>query len=167
MRVKWLMRSALCFLVAYAGLVGVAEAQYIAVANATVYASPDAAAQLHTTVLIRGGKIIAVDNGVSVPSGVQTLACRGCVVFRRFLEYTCPFTGPQWNEASKIPENTLTQQMQTMLTHSGFATVVDTSSDRSNTVELRRRIEMGTRLVPASTPQDLGSTTPRDSLLSG
>ena len=35
-----------------------------------------------------------------------------------------------------------------MLTHSGFATVVDTSSDRSNTVELRRRIEIGDALGP-------------------
>jgi imidazolonepropionase-like amidohydrolase len=148
MRVKWLMRSALCFLVAYAGLVGVALAQDIAVANATVYTSPDAAVQLHTTVLIQGGKIIAVGNGVSVPSGVQTLACRGCVVFAGFWNTHIHFTGPEWNDASKIPASKLTQQMQAMLTHSGFATVVDTSSDRSNTVELRRRIEIGDALGP-------------------
>ncbi len=148
MRVKWLMRSALCFLVAYAGLIGVALAQDIAVANATVHASPDAAAQLHTTVLIQGGKIIAVGNGVSVPSGVQTLACRSCVVFAGFWNTHVHFTGPEWNDAAKIPASKLTQQMQAMLTHSGFATVVDTSSDRSNTVELRRRIEIGDALGP-------------------
>ena len=73
------MRSALSFLIAYVGLFGVAQAQDIAIANATVYTSPGAAAQPHTTVLIQGGKIVAVGNGVSVPSSVQTLSCRGCV----------------------------------------------------------------------------------------
>ena len=66
--VNWLMRSALSFLIAYVGLVGVAEAQDIAIANATVYTSPGVAAQPHTTVLIEGGKIVAVGNRVSVPS---------------------------------------------------------------------------------------------------
>jgi imidazolonepropionase-like amidohydrolase len=139
------MRSALSFLilVTYVGLLGVAQAQDIAIANATVYTSPSATAQPHTTVLIQGGKIVAVGNAINVPSSVQTLSCRGCVVFAGFWNTHVHFTGPQWNDASKIPASTLTQQMQTMLTHSGFATVVDTSSDRDNTVELRRRIEIG------------------------
>jgi hypothetical protein len=113
------MRSALSFLIAYVGLFEVAQAQDIAIANATVYTSPGAAAQPHTTVLIQGGMIVAVGNGVSVPSSVQTLPCRGCVVFAGFWNTHVHFTGPQWNEASKIPANTLTQQMQAMLTHSG------------------------------------------------
>lgn len=129
MRVNWLMRSALSFLIAYVGLFGVAQAQDIAITNATLYTSPGAVAQPHTTVLIQGGKIVAVGNGVSVPLSVQTLSCRGCVVFAGFWNTHVHFTGPQWNEASKIPANTLTQQMQAMLTHSGFATVVKTSSD--------------------------------------
>jgi imidazolonepropionase-like amidohydrolase len=144
------MRSALSFLIliAYLGQFGVAQAQDIAIANATVYTSPGATAQLHTTVLIQGGKIVALGNGVNVPSSVQTLSCRGCVVFAGFWNTHVHFTGPQWNDASKITANSLTQQMQAMLTHSGFATVVDTSSDRSNTVELRRRIEIGDALGP-------------------
>jgi len=55
------MRSALGFLIAYACLVGVTHAQDIAVANATV--------------LINGGRVVAVGKGVSVPPGVQTLPC--------------------------------------------------------------------------------------------
>jgi imidazolonepropionase-like amidohydrolase len=141
--VNWLMRAALLFLTAYVGLFGVVQAQDIAITNATVYTSPGAAAKLHTTVLIQGGKIVAVGNGVSVPPRVQNLPCRGCVIFAGFWNTHVHFTGPQWDEASKIPPNTLTQQMQAMLTHSGFATVVDTSSDRENTVELRHRIESG------------------------
>jgi imidazolonepropionase-like amidohydrolase len=95
------------------------------------------------------GNIVLANLGFSVwVRSVQTLSCRGCVVFAGFWNTHVHFTGPQWNEASKIPANTLTQQMQAMLTHSGFATVVDTSSDRSNTVELRRRIEIGDALGP-------------------
>ena len=123
------------------GLFEVVQAQDFAIANATVYTSPGAAAKLHTTVLIQGGKIVAVGNGVSVPPGVQTLPCRGCVIFAGFWNTHVHFTGPQWNDASKIPANKLTQQMQAMVTHSGFTTVVDTSSDRNNTVELRHRMD--------------------------
>jgi imidazolonepropionase-like amidohydrolase len=148
MRVNWLMRSALTFLIVYAGLVGVTDAQDIAVSNATVYSSPDAAAQLNSTVLIKGGRIVAVGNGVSVPPGVKTLPCRGCVVFAGFWNTHVHFTGPQWDDASKIPANKLTQQMQAMVTHSGFTTVVDTASDGSNTIELRHRIETGDAFGP-------------------
>jgi imidazolonepropionase-like amidohydrolase len=77
----------------------VALAQDIAVRNATVYTSPDATAQLHTTILIEGGKIVAVGPGVSVPSGVQTLSCRGCVVFEGFWNTHVHFTGSEWNDA--------------------------------------------------------------------
>lgn len=146
--VNWLMRSTLSFLIAYVGLFGVAQAQDIAIVNTTVYTSPGAAAQPHTTVLIQGGKIVAVGNSVSLPSSVQTLPCRGCVVFAGFWNTHVHFTGPQWYEASKIPANTLTQQMKAMLTHSGLGTVVDTASDGSNTLELRRRIETGEALGP-------------------
>ena len=141
------MRSALSFLIAYVGLFGVAQAQDIAIANATVYTSPGAAAQPHITVLIKGGKIVAVGNGVSVPSDVPTLPCRNCVVFAGFWNTHVHLNGPQWNEASKIPANMLTQQMQAMLTHSGFSTVVDTSSDPINTSELRHRIESAEHLA--------------------
>jgi imidazolonepropionase-like amidohydrolase len=130
------------------GLFGVVQAQDIAIANATVYTSPGAAAQPHITVLIKGGKIVAVGNGVSVPSDVPTLPCRNCVVFAGFWNTHVHLTGPQWNEASKITANMLTQQTQAMLTHSGFATVVDTSSDPINTIELRHRIETGEALGP-------------------
>jgi imidazolonepropionase-like amidohydrolase len=143
MCVNWLMRSALSFLIAYAGLVGVTHAQDIAVTNATVYTSPDAAAQLHTTVLIKSGRIVSVGNSVSVPQGVRTLPCQGCAVFAGFWNTHVHFTGPEWDDASKIPANKLTRQMQVMVTHSGFTTVVDTSSDRDNTVELRHRVEIG------------------------
>jgi len=142
------MQSALSLLIVCACLVGVTHAQDIAVANATVYISLDAAAQLHAAVLIKGGRIVAVGNGVSVPPGVQILPCRGCVVFAGFWNTHVHFTGPQWDDASNIPAYKLTQQMQAMVTHSGFSTVVDTSSDPSNTVELLHRIETGDALGP-------------------
>jgi imidazolonepropionase-like amidohydrolase len=129
-------------------LVGLAPGQDIAVANATVYTSPDAAVQRHATVLIKGGRIVAVGNGVRVPPGVRTLPCRDCVVFAGFWNTHVHFTGPRWDDASTIPAKKLTQQLQAMVTPSGFATVVDTASDGSNTVELRHRIEAGDAVGP-------------------
>ena len=146
-RVNWLMRAALSFLIVCVGLFGVAKAQDIAIANATVYTSPDAPAKLHTTVLIKSGKIVAVGNGVSVPPGVQTLHV-GDACLRGILEYARPLHWSSVGRCLKVPANKLTQQMQAMVTHSGFTTVVDTSSDRNNTVELRHRIETGDALGP-------------------
>jgi hypothetical protein len=47
------MRTTLIFVLAHAALCGSADAQSIAIKNATVYTSPDASAQTHTTILIQ------------------------------------------------------------------------------------------------------------------
>lgn len=58
------------------------------------------------------------------------------------------FTEPKWNDATHQPAEQLTRQIQQMLTHSGFVTVVDTGSDPGNTLPLRQRIESGEVLGP-------------------
>jgi hypothetical protein len=106
-------------------LFGVAQAQDIAIANATVYTSPGAAAQPHITVLIKGGKIVAVGNGVSVPSDVPALPCR----LRRILEYACP---PHWSAVERSFKDPCEHADTTDAGDAdalGFATVVDTPSD--------------------------------------
>lgn len=120
-----------------------AHAQDIAVANATVYVSPEAAAQTHTTVLIQRGKVVALGHTVRIPSGVRILPCNNCVVFAGFWNTHVHFTGPQWARAREASAVQLIHDMQVMLTHSGFTTVVDTASDPEITVALRRRIESG------------------------
>jgi len=120
-----------------------ARAQNIAVVDATVYTSPDAAALNHATVLILDGKVSVYGSSVAVPKGIRILPCKGCAVFAGFWNCHVHFTGPQWIGSAQLPANRLTQQMREMLTHSGFTTVVDTASDPGNTVALRSRIESG------------------------
>jgi imidazolonepropionase-like amidohydrolase len=135
------MRTTLIFILAWAVLCGSADAQSIAITNATVYTSPDVTAQTHTTILIQHGKVAAVARNVVVPSGVRTLACQGCVVFAGFWNSHVHFTGALWAGADHLPAAQLSRDMRAMLTHSGFTTVVDTASDVSNTVVLRRRVQ--------------------------
>jgi len=120
-----------------------ATAQDLAIRDAKVYPSPEAQAINHATILIRGGKITAVGEHVAIPHGVATLPCTGCVVFAGFWNTHVHFTEAKWIDAEHQPEDRLTQNMQQMLTLSGFTTVVDTASDPTNTVALRRRIESG------------------------
>ncbi len=118
-------------------------AQEVAIRGARVYTSPTAPATTHATVLIRAGKIAAIGRNVRVPVGTVILPCGDCTVFAGFWNAHVHFTGTQWNGAAAKPAGELTRDLQAMLTHSGFTTVVDVASDPSNTVPLRRRVESG------------------------
>jgi len=120
-----------------------ADAQNLAIVNATVYVSPQAPAQHGLTVLIRDGKIVAAGMHVLVPDGTNTLPCNGCVVLAGFWNAHIHFMEPKWDDAAHQPAEKLAGQIDSMLTHSGFTTVVDTGSDGENTIALRRRIESG------------------------
>jgi imidazolonepropionase-like amidohydrolase len=50
---------------------------------------------------------------------------------------------PKWANATTETAAVLTRQLQEMLTHSGFTTVVDLGSDIRSTSALRRRIDSG------------------------
>lgn len=118
-------------------------AQNVVIRGAKVYPSPDAPAITHATVLILAGRIAAIGSNVRVPVGTASLACGDCTVFPGFWNAHVHFTGAQWNGATTKPASELTGDMQAMLTHAGFTTVVDVASDPSNTVPLRRRVESG------------------------
>jgi len=120
-----------------------ADAQNLAIVNATVYASPLAPAQQGLTVVIRDGKIVAVGKHVPVPDGTTALPCKDCVVLAGFWNAHVHFMEPKWDDAAHQPAEKLAGQIEAMLTHSGFTTVVDTGSDGENTIALRRRIESG------------------------
>ena len=120
-----------------------AAAQNLAIVDAKVYRSPVAPAEAHATILIRAGKIAAVGEKVHIPTGVPVLPCNGCIVFAGFWNSHVHFTGPQWEDAAHAPADQLTRDLQAMLTHSGFTTVVDLASDVNNTVALRKRVETG------------------------
>jgi imidazolonepropionase-like amidohydrolase len=55
---------------------------------------------------------------------------------------------PKWAASATESSGVLTRELQEMLTHSGFTTVVDLGSDIRSTSALRRRIESGEVLGP-------------------
>ena len=120
-----------------------AAAQDLAIRGAKVYTSPNAPAITHAPVLILAGKIAAIGSNVRIPAGTASIPCGGCVVFAGFWNAHVHFTGAQWDGARTKPATELTRDMQVMLTHSGFTTVVDVASDPSNTVPLRTRVVSG------------------------
>ncbi len=120
-----------------------ASAQDLAIVHADVYASPDAPEARDATVLIQHGKIIAVGQHISIPTAIPRLDVAGGVVLAGFWNTHVHFVEPKWADAAHLPAATLARQLEEMLTHSGFTTVVDTGSDTANTVALRRRIESG------------------------
>jgi imidazolonepropionase-like amidohydrolase len=124
------------------------QAQDLAIANATVYASPEAQPATDTTVLIRSGKITAVGKHLTIPPGLTTLSCNDCIVFAGFWNNHVHFMEPKWIDTAHQPAEQLTLQLQQMLTHSGFVTVVDTGSFPDSTLPLRQRIESGEVLGP-------------------
>jgi imidazolonepropionase-like amidohydrolase len=116
--------------------------------GAKIFPSPDDAPLANATILIHAGKIAAIGPNVAVPSGATKLTCADCFVFAGFWNSHVHFTESKWANAAKQSAPVLTQQLQEMLTHSGFTTVVDLASDIRSTSALRRRIESGEVLGP-------------------
>ncbi len=115
----------------------------LAMTGAKVFPSPDAAPLSNATVLIHDGKIAAVGPNVAIPAGATQLTCSGCFVFAGFWNSHVHFTEPKWATAATKPASVLTQDVQAMLTRSGFTTVVDLASDIRTTSALRRRFDSG------------------------
>jgi imidazolonepropionase-like amidohydrolase len=120
----------------------------LAVVGAKVFPSPDIAPLSNATVLIHDGKIAAVGPNVTVSASATKLTCSGCFVFAGFWNSHVHFTEPKWAAAATESAPVLTRELQEMLTHSGFTTVVDLASDIRSTSALRRRIDSGEVLGP-------------------
>jgi len=120
----------------------------LAIIGAKVFPSPDDAPVASATILIHDGKIAAVGPNVTVPAGATKLACADCFVFAGFWNSHVHFMQPKWAASATESSGVLTRELQEMLTHSGFTTVVDLGSDIRSTSALRRRIESGEVLGP-------------------
>lgn len=120
----------------------------LAITATKVYPSPGAVALSNVTLLIHDGTIAAVGQSVAVPSGATKISCSSCFVFAGFWNSHVHFTEPKWASAATESAPVLTKELQAMLTHSGFTTVVDTGSDIRSTSALRRRIDSGETLGP-------------------
>ncbi len=115
----------------------------LAIIGAKVFPSPDDAPLANATILIHDGKIAAVGPNVAVPAGATKLTCADCFVFAGFWNSHVHFMEPKWANAATETAAVLTRQLQEMLTHSGFTTVVDLGSDIRSTSALRRRVDSG------------------------
>jgi imidazolonepropionase-like amidohydrolase len=86
----------------------------------------------------------------------MTLDCRNLIVVAGFQNSHVHFSEPHWIGAATQPAAKLTSQLRTMLSAYGFTTVVDTGSLLTDTVAVRRRIEVGevqgSRIITAGLP---------------
>jgi imidazolonepropionase-like amidohydrolase len=117
----------------------------LALVGGKVYPSPTAAPIDDGTVLVRGGKIVAVGkrSEVAVPKSVEVIDCAGKVITAGFWNSHVHFTEPVWSKAATAPADKLEQHMQEMLTKWGFTTVWDIASFPGDTLSLRQRVNSG------------------------
>ena len=115
----------------------------LAIEHARIYTSPTDPPTPDGTVLIVDGRIAAVGEGVVVPPEAAVLPCNHCAVTAGFWNAHVHFTEPKWGGAEWKSGKELNAQLADMLTSRGFTTVVDTGSNLSDTLPVRRRIENG------------------------
>jgi imidazolonepropionase-like amidohydrolase len=115
----------------------------LAITDAVAYTSPSAPPIRGATVVTKDGRIVAIGNRVQIPPGYEVIRCEGCAVLAGFWNSHVHFTEQKWDAADRQPAKKLSEQLESMLTHSGFTTVVDTGSLLANTAALRRRIDSG------------------------
>jgi imidazolonepropionase-like amidohydrolase len=123
----------------------------VALLNARVYRSPEAAPLDSGVVLITRGLIAAVGarRSISIPPNASLMDCSGRVIVAGFWNSHVHFTEPHWARADTLPAPVLTAQLERMLTRYGFVRVLDTGSLLQNTLALRRRIDLGQVVGPA------------------
>src|SRR5690606_5050187 len=101
-------------------------------------------------VVVRAGRVVAAGprGAVAIPAGARDSECSGGFVVAGFQNSHVHFTGAEFLDAADAPSARLQQALTDMLTQHGFTTVVDTGSDRDNTLALRARIDRGDVLGP-------------------
>ena len=135
-----------------------AQSTPLALTHARIYPAPDAPPIDNGTVLIREGRIAAVDVAArtTIPSDAKVIDCTGLVVVAGFQNSHVHFIGSKWEGAAQQPRAKLASAFAEMLTRYGFTTAVDTASAVGNTTALRTRVETGEvrgpRILTAGAP---------------
>jgi imidazolonepropionase-like amidohydrolase len=120
-----------------------AEAQLV-IRNATLISSPQAAARSDAVLVIRDGRISAIQDAADpLPPARETIDVQGRLVTAGFWNSHVHFTQPHWEGAGVGDPESLARMLRKMLTAYGFTTVLDTGSDLANTETLAWRIERG------------------------
>jgi imidazolonepropionase-like amidohydrolase len=122
------------------------EGDNLALVGARIYPSPSAKPIIKGTVLIRGGKIIAVgeEGKIKISPNTMKINCAGLTLTAGFWNSHVHFTELKWEKAASLPSSQLTEQLQDMFTRYGFTTVFDTGSYWEITKAIRQRVESGT-----------------------
>ena len=112
---------------------------------ARLYVAPDLPPIDDAAILIVDGRIVAAGPAkeVAIRGAARLAACDGGTVTAGFQNSHVHFTEPTFANAATRPAAELAAAMTDMLNRYGFTTVVDTTSDLSNTVALRERVERG------------------------
>jgi imidazolonepropionase-like amidohydrolase len=130
----------------------------LAIINAVIYATPDAAPIERGSVLVRRGKIVAVGAGASVPvpNGTTVIDAQGGAVVAGFWNSHVHILTPGLLHAADRSDSELSSELQQMFTRWGFTTVFDLASSLVNTQVLRHRIDegqvMGPRILTVGDP---------------
>jgi imidazolonepropionase-like amidohydrolase len=126
--------------------------------GAKIYTSPTDPPISNGAIVIRGGKIAAVgkSSDVVIPPRAITLPYVSGIITAGFQNSHVHFTEPKWADAGKQSSEKLRKQLDDMLLHYGFTTVVDTGSYLQNTNAIRKRIQSveiaGPRILTAGGP---------------
>jgi imidazolonepropionase-like amidohydrolase len=122
----------------------------VALLNARIYRSPEAAPLDSGVIVITRGVIagIGASGSLRIPPGAKRVDCTGKVIVAGFWNSHVHFTEPHWAGADTLPAPVLTAQLESMFTRYGFVRVLDTGSLLQNTLALRRRVDQGEVLGP-------------------
>ena len=133
-----------CFRTSVVGQSAGAAGQ-LALIGGTVYTNPHEEPIRDGVVLIRDGKIAAVDRraSVEIPRNIETIDCSGLTITAGFWNSHAHFFERKWADVGSIPAAELERQLREMLTRYGFTGVFDIGSIGTNTRRLRDRIESG------------------------
>jgi len=116
----------------------------LALVGARIYPGPEASPIARGTVVIRGGRILSVEPGISKPAaGTKRVDCAGLVVMAGFWNCHVHFSEPKWENAGSIPREQMAEYLREMFLRWGFTSVFDTGSFLGNTQAIARRVEAG------------------------
>jgi imidazolonepropionase-like amidohydrolase len=123
----------------------------LAIVNARAYPAPDAAPIEGGTVLVRDGRIAAVQPSaaVAVPAQATVIDGKGKIVTAGFWNSHVHILAVPLREAATRPASELDAALATMLTRWGFTTVFDIASINGSARTWRQRIEAGEVTGPA------------------
>lgn len=107
-----------------------------------IYVSPDTPPIDGGAVLVRDGRIAAVGD-VQTQGVKPTAECSGGVMMAGFQNSHVHFMRERWTDVQHRSAAELNRALADMVTRYGYTTVVDTGSDRADTLALRARIERG------------------------